>query len=341
MMQRSALLAPMPALSSACARLGLQSNSHYIEIDGTSHRSPLRPPGPKIGQTSQKILPMPSGPQPQTSKHSLKRVQKQSFSTLVTFFGLSCPFGKPGASGPGRLFQDFLPKGSCDSSRQSQFPLCAKPFRANLFVVNCNSWGGGQGQDMGRGDQRGPAEERGFRGIPRRGAPGFRRVRSGGEVERLRSRPGKPNQRKGQNEKFMNFAHFCEFWCFSLGKQARFTLNFCSGMPLRKVHELTFLWFGLSGPLLRGGGFRRGFGPGGGGRRDVLQRGWLQRDCAQARTPVAGREGQSCRCERSTPCWHEPFRCTTSGSGYLATWSWRHGPWVCTARAHSRKESLS
>ena len=48
----------------------------------------------------------------------------------------------------------------------------------------------------------------------------------------------------------MNLAHFCEFWCFSSGKQARFTLNFCSGMPLRKVHELTFLWFGLPGPLL-------------------------------------------------------------------------------------------
>ena len=48
----------------------------------------------------------------------------------------------------------------------------------------------------------------------------------------------------------MNFAHFCEFWCFSLEKQARFTLNFCSGMPLRKVHEPTFLWFGLPGPLL-------------------------------------------------------------------------------------------
>ena len=64
---------------------------------------------------------------------------------------------------------------------------------------------------------------------------------------KIRSRPGKPNQRKGHNEKFMNFAHFCEFWCFSLGKQARFTLNFCSGMPLRKVHELTFLWFGLPG----------------------------------------------------------------------------------------------
>ena len=30
--------------------------------------------------------------------------------------------------------------------------------------------------------------------------------------------------------------------------------NFCSGMPLRKVHELTFLWFGLPGPLLIFGG---------------------------------------------------------------------------------------
>ena len=67
----------------------------------------------------------------------------------------------------------------------------------------------------------------------------------------IRSRPSKPNQRKGQNEKFMNFAHFCEFWCFSLGKQARFTLNFCSGTPLRKVHELTFLvWFAGATPDL-------------------------------------------------------------------------------------------
>ena len=69
----------------------------------------------------------------------------------------------------------------------------------------------------------------------------------------VRSRPGKPNQRKGQNEKFMNFAHFCEFWCFSLGNQARFTLNFCSGMPLRKVHAPTFPWFGLLGRLLQWG----------------------------------------------------------------------------------------
>ena len=52
----------------------------------------------------------------------------------------------------------------------------------------------------------------------------------------------------------MNFVHFCEFWCFSLGKQARFTLHFCSGMPLWKVHELAFLWFGLPGPLLILGG---------------------------------------------------------------------------------------
>ena len=66
----------------------------------------------------------------------------------------------------------------------------------------------------------------------------------------IRSRPGKPNQRKCQNEKFMNFAHFCEFWRFSLEKQARFTLNFCSGMPLRKVHELTFflVWFAGATP---------------------------------------------------------------------------------------------
>ena len=47
----------------------------------------------------------------------------------------------------------------------------------------------------------------------------------------------------------MNFAHFREFWCFSLGKTSTIHIsNFCSGMPLRKVHELTFLWFGLPGP---------------------------------------------------------------------------------------------
>ena len=70
------------------------------------------------------------------------------------------------------------------------------------------------------------------------------------EIELFGGRPGKPNQRKGQSEKFMNFALFCEFWYFSLGKQARFTSNFCSGMLPGKVHELAFLWFGLPGWLL-------------------------------------------------------------------------------------------
>ena len=72
-----------------------------------------------------------------------------------------------------------------------------------------------------------------------------------GNLIRIRSRPGKPNQRKGQNEKLMNFAHFCEFWCFSLGKQARFTLNFCSGMRPGKFMNWPFFWFGLPGPLLK------------------------------------------------------------------------------------------
>ena len=53
----------------------------------------------------------------------------------------------------------------------------------------------------------------------------------------------KPNQRKGQNKKFMNFDHLCEFWCFPLGRQARFASNFGSGAPPGKVHELAFLWF--------------------------------------------------------------------------------------------------
>ena len=48
-----------------------------------------------------------------------------------------------------------------------------------------------------------------------------------------------------KSEKLMNFAHFCEFWRFSLGKQSRSTSNFCSRMPPKKVQELAFLWFGL------------------------------------------------------------------------------------------------
>ena len=52
------------------------------------------------------------------------------------------------------------------------------------------------------------------------------RVGNGDDKQGLRSRPGKPNQKKGQNE---------------------------TGMSLRKVHELTFFWFGLPGPLLKQG----------------------------------------------------------------------------------------
>ena len=63
--------------------------------------------------------------------------------------------------------------------------------------------------------------------------------------------PRQTKPKKGPKRKVHEFhPFFREFWCFSLGKQARFTLNFCSGMPLRKVHELTFLWFGLPWPLL-------------------------------------------------------------------------------------------
>ena len=70
------------------------------------------------------------------------------------------------------------------------------------------------------------------------------------------TRVRKKNQTKERaKRKVHEFRPFLRnFWCFSLGKQARFTLSFCSGVPLRKVHELTFLWFGLPGPLLIGKG---------------------------------------------------------------------------------------
>ena len=66
-----------------------------------------------------------------------------------------------------------------------------------------------------------------------------------------RESPRQTKPRGGPKRKVHEFRpFFLEFWCFSLGKEARFTLNFCSRMPLWKVHELTFLWFGLPGPLL-------------------------------------------------------------------------------------------
>ena len=59
------------------------------------------------------------------------------------------------------------------------------------------------------------------------------------------SRAGKPNKERAKTKSSYEFRPLlCEFWSFFLGKmQARFTSNFCSGMPPAKVHELPF--FGL------------------------------------------------------------------------------------------------
>ena len=43
-------------------------------------------------------------------------------------------------------------------------------------------------------------------------------------------------------------------------------------MPLRRVHELTFLWFGLPGPLLKNGHFSRG---GGGAKHNFMDK-WFR-----------------------------------------------------------------
>ena len=56
--------------------------------------------------------------------------------------------------------------------------------------------------------------------------------------------PRQTKPKKGQNEKFMNFAHFFKFWCFSLGKQARFTYwTFVPECPCEKFMNWPF--FGL------------------------------------------------------------------------------------------------
>ena len=70
----------------------------------------------------------------------------------------------------------------------------------------------------------------------------------------IRSRPGKPNQRKGQNEKFMNFAHFCDYsGVFSLGKQARFTnkLLFRNAPVKSSWTDLSLVWFAGATPDLK------------------------------------------------------------------------------------------
>ena len=60
------------------------------------------------------------------------------------------------------------------------------------------------------------------------------------------SLPGKANQKKGQNdEKFMNFAFFVNSGVFSWETSIIHPSNFGSNLPSQKVHEPTFLWFGL------------------------------------------------------------------------------------------------
>ena len=67
----------------------------------------------------------------------------------------------------------------------------------------------------------------------------------------VRSSPQQTKPKKGPKRKVHEFLLFCEFWCFFSRKTSTIHIsNFCSGMPPRKVHELTFLWFGLPGPLL-------------------------------------------------------------------------------------------
>ena len=67
----------------------------------------------------------------------------------------------------------------------------------------------------------------------------------------IRSRPGKPNQRKRQNEKFMNFAHFCEFWCFfPHRKTSTIHIELLFRNAPVKSSWTDLLWFGLPGPLL-------------------------------------------------------------------------------------------
>ena len=67
----------------------------------------------------------------------------------------------------------------------------------------------------------------------------------------LKSGVAPANQTKeGPKGKVHEFRTFLWILVFFLRKQARFTLNFSSGMPPWKVHELTFLWFGLPGLLL-------------------------------------------------------------------------------------------
>ena len=58
------------------------------------------------------------------------------------------------------------------------------------------------------------------------------------------------NQKKGQNEKFMNFALFCEFWCFFLGKTSTIHMELLFGNAPAKSSwsDLSLVWFAGATP---------------------------------------------------------------------------------------------
>ena len=68
----------------------------------------------------------------------------------------------------------------------------------------------------------------------------------------LRESARQTKPKKGAKRKVHEFGPFLWILVFFLGKTSTIHIsNFCSGMPLRKVHELAFPWFGLPGWLLK------------------------------------------------------------------------------------------
>ena len=65
----------------------------------------------------------------------------------------------------------------------------------------------------------------------------------------IRESPRQTKPKKGPKRKVHELRpSLCEFWCFSLGEQARFTSNFCSGMPPGKFMNRPLVWFAGATP---------------------------------------------------------------------------------------------
>ena len=62
--------------------------------------------------------------------------------------------------------------------------------------------------------------------------------------------PQQTKQRKGQNIKFMNFAYFCEFWCFSLRKTSTIHIELLFRNTPKKSSwtDLSLVWFAGATP---------------------------------------------------------------------------------------------